>query len=477
MTTSPIRVRFAPSPTGHLHIGGARTALYNWLFARHHGGTFLLRIEDTDRERHQEEAVPAILESMKWLELEWDEGPIHQSERFDIYRAEATRLRESGQAYPCFCSRERLETLRARQKENKENIGYDGHCSTISKEDAAKRMQHEDHTLRLRIGQGMITVQDLVHGMMQFDASLLDDFILLKTDQTPTYNFAVAVDDAQMKISHVIRGDDHLSNTPKQLRVIEALGCTPPRYAHIPMILGSDKVKLSKRHGAVSVMEYQALGFLPEALVNYLALLGWSLDGERERFTLQELVEHFSLERVSKTASVFDMEKATWMNAELLKELEPAEKAKLAIPFLRASGAPDNLTPDTAEQIITAVGERLKRLSDLEEQTAFMFKPITEWEEKAARHLRKPEGQALLITLRNTLSDLPWGNPLAMEVPMRELAEKNGASFNQLVHPVRAAMTGRAVSFGIFDVLDLLGQDKVRERIDNALRHFQEEEN
>ncbi len=468
--STQVRVRFAPSPTGHLHIGGARTALYNYLFAKGRGGVFVLRIEDTDLERHDEEAARAIVESMEWLGMRADEGPFYQSDRFDLYRAEAMKLVASGRAYRCFCGKERLEALRDRQKAEGANIGYDGACRALPPAEAERRAAAgEEHVVRFRMEPGEIVVDDLVHGPLRFDGALLDDLVILKSTMTPTYNFSVAVDDGLMGITHVIRGDDHISNTPKQLRIIAAMGMTPPVYAHIPMILGADKQKLSKRHGAVSVLEYRKLGYLPDAVFNYLALLGWAFDGATELFSRDELVARFSLEKVSRNPSVFDMEKLTWMNAEYLKKADPALVTEGVRPFLEAAGMPPGTPPERVARIVRAVGERMRRFDEAGEHAGFLFRAPETCDEKAAKHLAKPESADFL---RRFAAALPGLGPLdaaALEAATRAWCEREGVPFGKLVHPLRGALTGKSVSFGIFDCIELLGRDETIRRIDAAL--------
>lgn len=469
--TRPVRVRFAPSPTGHLHIGGARTALYNWLFAKGRGGVFILRIEDTDLERHDEEAARAIVESMDWLGMTADEGPFHQSDRFDLYRAEAGKLIARGHAYRCFCPKERLERLREAQKAEGANIGYDGACRAIPPAEAERRAAAEEHVVRFRMEPGEIVVPDLVHGPLRFDGALLDDLVILKSTRTPTYNFSVAVDDALMGITHVVRGDDHISNTPKQLRIIAAMGMEPPAYAHIPMILGPDKQKLSKRHGAVSVLEYRKLGYLPEAVFNYLALLGWSFDGASEFFARDELVGKFTLGKVSKNPSVFDMEKLTWMNAEYLKKMDKTEVARRARPFLLSAGMPDAASDDEAARVVAAVGDRLRRFDELPDHAGFLWRPTEIADEKARKNLAKPESAGHLERFAAALDGFPLHDPVAAEAEVRAWSEREAVPFGKLVHPLRAALTGKSASLGIFDCLALLGAAESRRRaLDAAAR-------
>ena len=327
--TEEIRVRFAPSPTGHLHIGGARTALFNWLYARHSKGTFILRIEDTDTTRSTDEYIEAIIEGMKWLGLDWDEGPFRQTDRFDVYRSYCDKLLKEGRAYHCYCSPEELETRRKKAMIEGKTLKYDGRCRNLT-----EPVPGVSPVVRFRMPlQGHTVVDDLLRGKVVFENEQLDDLIILRSDGTPTYNLTVVVDDVDMRITHVVRGDDHLNNTPKQIQLYEAFGYAVPRFAHLPMILGADKTRLSKRHGATSVMAYQEMGYLPEALVNYLVRLGWSY-GDQEVFTRSELIEHFSFEHVGKAAAVFNPEKLLWMNSQYIMNSSPERLAELVRPFL-----------------------------------------------------------------------------------------------------------------------------------------------
>src|SRR5262245_16243262 len=379
----PVRVRFAPSPTGHLHVGGARTALFNWLYARHHGGVFILRIEDTDRSRSTEEYIDAILDAMRWLGLSWDEGPPHhgyrQTERSEIYRAHAERLLAEGSAYRCRCTAETLDALRQTAQQRGETFRYPGTCREANVSDS------EPHALRLKTPrEGQTVVEDAIHGAVAFDNAQLDDWILVRTDGTPTYNFCNVVDDVSMKISHVIRGNDHLSNTPKQIQCYVALGYPVPVFAHIPMILGADKSRLSKRHGATSVQAFREAGILPEAMVNHLARLGWS-HGDQEVFSRDELIRDFDLDQVGKAGAVFDYAKLEWLSHHWIKAAPAPRLAADLAPFLRAIGLPEPADLGWLARVVDTLKERAPTLKVLAEQGNFYVKAPATYDPQAAR--------------------------------------------------------------------------------------------
>ncbi|MBI4224659.1 MAG: glutamate--tRNA ligase, partial [Deltaproteobacteria bacterium] len=378
--TNNVRVRFAPSPTGHLHIGGARTALFNYLFARHHRGTFILRIEDTDQERSTKEFLESILKGMEWLGMEWDEGPFHQFERLAVYREHVEKLLKAGKAYRCYCTPEELEVKRKALLAAGGKPKYDGKCRTGDR--GLRTTERKPSCIRFKTPQeGLVEFNDICRGRIVTDRKELDDMIILRSDGTPTYNLTVVVDDVTMKITHVIRGDDHLNNTPRQIQLYEALGFAVPQFAHLPMIHGSDKKKLSKRHGAVSVVEYQEQGFLPEAMLNYLARLGWS-SGDQEIFTKKELIEKFDLNAVGKSPSIFDIGKCTWVNSQHLAKLSERELVEKTKPYLKGLG----LKVEDAEYAAKALHserERGKTLKELAEISAFYFRDEVVWDEKA----------------------------------------------------------------------------------------------
>ncbi|NLM40644.1 MAG: glutamate--tRNA ligase, partial [Firmicutes bacterium] len=418
---SKVRVRFAPSPTGFLHVGGARTALYNWLFARKHGGSFVLRIEDTDLARSTDESVQGILEGMRFLGLDWDEGPgvggsfgpYFQTERIDLYEEYAQKLVEKGRAYECFCTPEELDEQRRIQREQKLDMHYDGRCLRLTEaEKETYRAEGRKPVLRfLSVKEGELEFPDIVRGSVKFPNSQVDDFVIMKSDGVPTYNFAVVIDDALMEITHVIRGEDHIPNTPKQIQLYEALGFEVPRFAHIPMILGSDKTRLSKRHGATSVTQFAEEGYLPDAMVNYLALLGWGYDDSQTLFSREELIEKFSLERVSKNAAVFDFQKLQWMNGVYIRELSLDEFYKRALPYLQQAGlVPEEMTADVEEKarkVLSEMQSRVKLVSEVVEMSRYFFTDDFAYDEKAvAKFLLKDQAADILSFLRSKFAEV-----------------------------------------------------------------------
>ena len=460
--TPPVRVRFAPSPTGHLHVGGARTALFNWLFARHHGGQFILRIEDTDRTRSTDENITSIIEALQWLGLDWDEGPpaagYRQTERLATYAEHALRLLRAGRAYYCDCSPEMLDLAREEMQRRGETFRYSGRCRDRGLTAGA---------LRLRIPeQGTTVVDDLIHGAVSFDHQQLDDWILVRTDGTPTYNFGVVVDDVTMRISHVIRGNDHLSNTPKQMLCYEALAYAVPAFAHVPMILGPDKSRLSKRHGATSVQAFRDAGVLPEAMVNYLARLGWS-HGDQEIFARSELVALFNIKDVGSSGAVFDVTKLEWLSQHYLKQMPAAELAARLHPFLAARGI-DVVVDDRLARVAATLQERAKTLAELADQARFYFEAPASYDVKAAAKLLTADGADRLARLAECLGGLPDWSPDAIEVAVRELAARLGLKLVDLAQLARLAVTGRTASPPIFDVLALVGRAEVLGRLARA---------
>lgn len=480
---STVRVRFAPSPTGSLHIGGARTALFNWLFARHNKGTFVLRIDDTDTERSTDLSYQEILFAMRWLGLDWDEGPEKggsygpylQSQRQEFYRQAGSQLLADSKAYLCYCTPEELaERRKLAQAEGRPPM-YDRRCRHLTRADR-ERLQAEGRqpVIRLAIPEGITTVPDLIRGDVTFENDTIDDFILFKSNGMPTYNFATVIDDYFMEISHVIRAEEHLSNTPKQILVYQALGYKLPAFAHVPMILAPDRSKLSKRHGATSVEEYRDAGYLPEAIINYLALLGWSPEGEEEIMPLEKIVSGFSLERVSKNAAIYDTKKLTWINGHYLREGELDRITRAALPFLQARGlVPDPFPPQNYNHlsaIIEAVRDRVKTLEEVAEAASYFFTDITSYDEKGVRkHFTKPGVTTLLEEARAALAVLPDFNAQTTEEAYRIIAEQKGISTGQLFHPTRLAVSGRTMGPGLFEILELLGRDKVLERLSNAI--------
>lgn len=451
-----IRTRFAPSPTGFLHIGGARTALYSWLYARHHNGRFILRIEDTDVERSTKESVDAILESMAWLQLNWDEGPFFQSKRFDRYREVAEQLLKEGKAYKCYCTKERLEKLREEQMAKKQKPRYDGHCRELT--------THKEDPFVIRFRnppEGVVEFEDQVFGHMVFQMSELDDLIIVRSDGTPTYNFSVVVDDYDMKITHVIRGDDHLNNTPRQINILKALGAHLPIYAHLPMILGPDGKRFSKRHGAEGVMEYRVNGFIPEALLNYLVRLGWS-HGDQEIFSREEMIKLFDIKDVNKSPAAFNPEKLLWVNQHYIKTMNPAHLAKELEWQLNQLGVKPGIEPPLYE-VVQAQAERAKTLKEMAEKSRFFYEEIT-YDAEARKHLT-PEVLPVLQAVAVALKDLPEWKAEAIHAVLQQVTEKLGLKLGKVAQPVRVAVTGGTVSPPLDITLQLLGQHKTLERL------------
>lgn len=527
-TTKPVRVRFAPSPTGKLHVGGARTAIYNWAFARATGGTFVLRIEDTDPERSTEENVQVILNAMKWLGLDWDEGPevggaagpYFQMQRMDTYTAALERLKERGAVYPCFCTKEELDAKRERaEKEEGGYAGYDRTCRDLDPAEAARRIEAgEPHVWRLKVplDHGPIEFDDAVYGHVSFPADVMDDMIVVRTDGSPTYNFAVVCDDANMGITHVIRGDDHLSNTPRQILIYEALGFDVPTFAHLSMILGPDGRKLSKRHGAASVEEFRDRGFLADTMVNFLALLGWSLDGETTLIDRETLCRAFSLDRVTKKDAVFDETKLEWMNAQYIKAMGAEAWVAAAAPWLAEAEATGLVVADAAEawrveptpnpsdpnapqpepitvaddaiaaarahvdadpawfaQLYPLVAERLTRLDEILAKLAFLFwGPHVRFDEKSVKKVLLKESARpaeALAACRAVIADesTPW-EAAALETACRARGDELEMKVKNLLQPLRVAVCGNMVSPPLFESIELLDRADVLARIDAA---------
>jgi glutamyl-tRNA synthetase len=469
--TEPVRVRFAPSPTGHLHVGGARTALFNWLFARHAGGAFLLRIEDTDRSRSTDESIRQILEALSWLGLTWDpEGPeddgtwrgyYRQTSRLDLYRAHAERLLAEGKAYRCYCSPEELDARRAEAEARRETFRYDGRCRTAAPRPGVPA------ALRLRIpDEGVTVVPDLIHGEVRFDHATLDDWVLVRSDGTPTYNFCVVVDDVTTKISHVIRGNDHLSNTPKQILCYEALGYPRPVFAHIPMILGSDRARLSKRHGAASLLAFRDEGFLGEAMTNYLARLGWA-HGDQELFAPEELVRLFDIRAVGAAAAVFDRTKLEWVNGQWLKRLGESVAPRLR-PFVEGLGVADPPEP-LLRAAVRNLSIRATTLVEMAGQARFYFEPPADYDPTAAGKLFTAAARPRLDRLLRRLETLePW-DEATLEGAGRQLAGELGVKLVDVAQPVRLALTGRTASPPVFAIMADLGREETLRRLRRAL--------
>ncbi|TVQ88562.1 MAG: glutamate--tRNA ligase [Chromatiaceae bacterium] len=459
-----VRTRFAPSPTGYLHVGGARTALFCFLFARKHGGQFVLRIEDTDLERSTTESVNAIMEGMTWLGLDYDEGPFFQTQRFERYQAVIDELLDKGLAYRCNCSKERLDRLRDTQMAAKVKPRYDGHCRARAVDPNAPHVIRFSNPV-----DGVVVVDDMIRGRVAFANAELDDLILRRSDGSPTYNLSVVVDDADMGITHVIRGDDHLNNTPRQINILKALGQTPPRYAHVPMILGADGARLSKRHGAVSVVAYRDLGYLPEALLNYLVRLGWS-HGDQEVFSLEEMIELFDLEAVNKAASSFNTDKLDWLNQHYIQHSDPLRIARLLSPHMGHLGIDPTEGPDLAE-VVSAQAARAKTLTELAAISAFCYEDFAEYDADSAKKHLRPVAREPLARLRAELDMLAlqdWQQETLHHVVER-VASDLGLNLGKVAQPLRVAIVGRAASPGIDITLQLVGKPATMRRIDRAL--------
>jgi glutamyl-tRNA synthetase len=471
----PVRVRFAPSPTGYLHVGGARTALFNYLFARKTGGAFVLRIEDTDRERSTDESTRTILDGMTWLGLAWDEGPVHQADGLARHQGDAARMLAEGHAYRCFCT---PGELAAKREAMKHEYRYDRACYAIPPEEGERRAAAgEPFTVRFRVPEGTTEWDDVVHGVTTFDNASIEDFIILRTAGTPIYNLAVVSDDVDMRITHVVRGDDHIANTPKQILLYQALGAPVPTFAHLPMILGPDGKKLSKRHGATAVGDYAELGILPEALFNFLALLGWNPGDEREVMGKEELVEAFSLERINKKAAVFDTEKLLWMNGQYLARKPAEEVLALVGSQLVAEGlvsqADVDARPEWLLTLVDLLKVRIRATTEFAKQARPLLGGTVEYDEAAvAKQWRDPATADRLLAVREALAEVePW-TPEAIEPVLRSVAERLGVGLGKVAQPLRVALTGSAASPGIDQVLWLLGREKALRRIDQGVAHI-----
>lgn len=463
-----VRTRFAPSPTGSLHIGGARTAIFNWLFARHAGGEFVLRIEDTDRERSTEESIREITDAMQWLGLDWDEGPYRQSERLDIYQKLANDLLESGHAYKCYVTPEELEEKRKQAQSKGEVLRY--------KREWSKLNEGPDNPYVIRLqtpDEGSIEVEDELRGTVTFDAGEVDDFIILKRDGFPTYNFAVVVDDATMNITHVIRGDDHLINTPRQVLIYNALSYDVPEIAHVSMILGADNKRLSKRHGATSVVSYKEKGYLPEAIINFLSRLGWSY-GDQEIFTKEELIEKFTLDNVGKSAAVFNEEKLEWLNSWYIKNDPPEKIGELVLPLLKEKGL-DVKLDDKLIKIIKELSQRAKTLLDIADSIDYFYAEDIEFEEKAKNKFLKPAIKPVLQDISEKLSNISDFNIDEMHKVFDQVMEERELKLGKIAQPLRVALTGGTVSPGIFEVMEIIGKHEVLKRLNKAIEVIPEE--
>lgn len=460
-----VRTRFAPSPTGYLHIGGVRTALFSWLLARRHGGQFLLRIEDTDRERSTQAATDAILEGMQWLDLGWDEGPFFQSQRYDLYRRLAAELLAQGHVYRCWCTAEELDARRAARVAAGGQPAYDRHCRDLTTAPPGRTT----HTLRLRMPtDGETVIDDLVKGPIVWQNAELDDFIIARSDGTPVYNFCVVCDDVDMHITHVVRGDDHIANTARQLHIYRALGATLPRFAHLPLILGTDKSRLSKRHGAMSVVAYRDMGYLPAAVINYLARLGWA-HGDQELFSREELIAVFALEQVSKAAGVFNPEKLQWVNFQHLKAMEPRALAGLLPPFLAQEALPIPSDPTLLPRLCSMLRERSKTLIELAAQMRCYLTDDLTYDDKAVAKFLTPALRAPLDGFARGLDALSSWTHADIDAVLQQTLATHALAMGKLAQPVRVAVTGGTVSPGIHDVLEVLGQQRSVARLRHAI--------
>ncbi|MEW5802411.1 MAG: glutamate--tRNA ligase [bacterium] len=475
-----IRVRFAPSPTGYLHIGNARTALFNWLFARHYGGTFILRIEDTDTERHVDQAEGLIIQDLQWMGLDWDEGPdkggphgpYRQSDRLGIYQSYAQKLMEVGRAYHCYCTPEELETSRQKMLALGQTPRYDGRCLHLSSEQK-KELEKEGRqpSVRFRTLGDPVLVNDLIRGEVSFEGQTIGDFIILRSDGRAAYNFAVVIDDIKMEITHVLRGEDHLSNTPRQVLIYQALGFDPPKFGHMPMILGPDRTRLSKRHGATSVISYREKGYLPEAINNYLALLGWSSPDEEEILPREKLVQNFTTDRISRSAAIFDLTKLNWMNGHYIREADPDRITNLCIPFLQEKGYL-GVSPETVprlREIVTSVQTKMSYLSQVTEHVDIYFEEDLSVENDSQSWLEMPESIAVIQALQeviedSTEQDLSDGHGL-----IKRVQKKSAQKGKNLYMPIRIALTGRTTGPELVSILSILGRDRCLRRIAHVL--------
>jgi len=481
----PVRVRFAPSPTGYLHVGGARTALFNWLLARSRGGVFVLRIEDTDLERSSTEMVSGILDGMRWLGLDWDEGPLvggpfgpyFQSERLDRHRAMAAELVKTHKAYYCYCTPEELKAKREAAEAAAGAWKYDRTCLRLTpSEIAAREAAHQPRAVRFLVPEGATRFDDLVHGPIEFDDANIEDFVILRADHQPTYHLSVMSDDVEMKITHVVRGDDHISNTPKQLLLYEAIGAPVPAFAHVPLILGPDKKRLSKRHGATSVMEYARQGYLPEAMVNFLALLGWSPgSGDRELFTQQELAEMFDVSGISGGSAVFNPEKLDWFNQQYIVTLAPEELTARIRPLLEEAGLWDPSFVGEKHgwffSVLELLKPRAKRLTDFVSMGEYFFSDNVIYDEVAvAKHLKTDGMGDHLHAVDASLRTLEAFDPASLETAIRGVADARGVKAGTLIQAIRVAVSGRTATPGMFEVLSLLGRERVHNRLSRSVR-------
>ncbi|MEI7816576.1 MAG: glutamate--tRNA ligase [Desulfuromonadales bacterium] len=463
---SELRVRFAPSPTGYLHVGGARTALFNWLLARNQGGTFILRIEDTDVERSTKESVDAILEGMKWLGLDWDEGPFYQSDSFPLYKEYVQKLLDAGKAYKCYCSAETLDAKRTLAMQEGRKPKYDGTCR-----ETADSPGDQPYVVRFRAPEGGVTsFDDLIKGAITFPNEELDDLIIQRTDGTPTYNFCVVIDDASMRITTVIRGDDHVNNTPRQVQLYEALGFPVPQFAHVPMILGSDKARLSKRHGATSVIAYRDMGYLPEALINYLVRLGWS-NGDDEIFSSEEMIQKFDIGNVGRSASVFNTEKLNWLNAHYIKNGDPERLADLLLPHLSALEVTTLNGPELMS-VVKTLQERAQTLVEMAERAVFYYNAPVSYDEAALAKFDKELLLTVFAAVTAKILTATANNAVEVDALFKEVCAENSWKMGQVGQPVRIALSGGTQAPGIGEIVVTLGVEETVRRINKISEHL-----
>jgi len=469
-----VRVRIAPSPSGRLHIGTARAALFNWLFARRQGGKFLLRIEDTDKARSSKEMIDVIFNSLKWLGLDWDEEPIYQSKRLDVYKKYVERLLESGNAYRCWCKPEILKLKQEEARKKKITSRYDRHCLNLPDDEKKRLLESgEPYAVRIFIPEGKTAFKDLIVGETSRDNSEIDDFIIARSDGRAVYNLAAVVDDHEMGISHVIRGNDHITNTYKQILIYKALSLEPPQFAHIPLILGKNRSKLSKREGAAGVTDYEKMGYMKEAIVNFIALLGWSPGDDREIMTVEEMIESFSIDRINPANAAFDIEKLNWMNGEYIRACDNNRLIDLIRPFLIEAGLTTHLWINSRWEwmlkFVSAMKERCKLLTDFAEQGRYFFVDRFEYEEKGVNKHFNPESAEYLKRWLDAICSLERFDVESLEILLRGLSEEMGIKPALLIHPTRLALTGTTKGPSLFDLMELLGKQECMKRLERAI--------
>jgi len=469
---SEIRVRIAPSPTGYLHVGTAHTALYNWLFARKNGGKFILRIEDTDVERSTKEMVDVILDSLKWLGIDWDEGPYYQSERFNLYKEAAKKLEKEGFLYRCYCTKEEIEERKQKVIESGKAWKYDRHCLNLTEEQkAAYEREGRPYALRFKVPEGMTTFNDGLHGEIRRDNKEIEDFVVVRSNGYPTYNFAVVVDDSSMGITHVMRGEDHISNTPKQILLYKALNLKVPEFIHLPLILAEDKSKLSKRKGTVAVTDYRDMGYLPDAFVNFLALLGWSPSTDKEIFSREELINLFDIKHLSKRGAVFDHKKLLWINSEYIRSMDAEKLYDYVKPLWDKAGFDYSVfSHEDLLRLIDLIKERARLLTDFVDSASYFFKDVEEYDEKGVnKHFLNEYAEDNLKLLYEKLSEIDSFEPDVTENVYRKIVEETGMKAGKLIHPTRLALTGKTIGPSLFHLMEFVGKERTLARIEKAL--------